>query len=81
MERANRLFEPSREFSRSVRASGLTTVYVVTMPPGIFGKASGMEVQIDQKKNSKPLKGKTTKAERRAIKEDISKKFREKKKP
>lgn len=35
----------------------------------IAEKASGMEVQSDQKKNSKPLKEKTTKAERRAIQE------------
>jgi translation initiation factor eIF-2B subunit delta len=36
------------------------------MPPGLSEKASGMEVQSDQKK---PLKEKTTKAERRAIQE------------
>lgn len=35
----------------------------------IAEKASGMEVQSDQKKNSKPLKEKTTKAERRALQE------------
>ncbi|KAG7604217.1 putative nagB/RpiA transferase [Arabidopsis thaliana] len=52
--------------SSSVPASGLTTVSVVTMPPGLSEKASGMEVQSDQKK---PLKEKTTKAERRAIQE------------
>ncbi|XP_010440992.1 PREDICTED: translation initiation factor eIF-2B subunit delta-like isoform X3 [Camelina sativa] len=55
--------------SSSVPASGLTTVSVVTMPPGLAEKASGMEVQSDQKKNPKSLKEKTTKAERRAIQE------------
>lgn len=49
--------------SSSVPASGLTTVSVVNMPPGLSEKES------DQKKNSKPLKEKTTKAERRALQE------------
>ncbi|KAF8087128.1 hypothetical protein N665_0598s0012 [Sinapis alba] len=55
--------------SSSVPASGLTTVSVVNMPPGLSEKASGVEVQSDQKKSSKPLKEKTTKAERRALQE------------
>ncbi|CAA7055556.1 unnamed protein product [Microthlaspi erraticum] len=55
--------------SSSVPASGLTTVSVVNMPAGLSEKATGMEVQSDQKKNSKPLKEKTTKAERRALQE------------
>ncbi|KAG2307486.1 hypothetical protein Bca4012_083497 [Brassica carinata] len=46
--------------SSSVPASGLNTVSVVNMPP---------EKESDQKKNSKPLKEKTTKAERRALQE------------
>lgn len=50
--------------SSSVPASGLTTVsVVVNMPPGLSEKES------DHKKNSKPLKEKTTKAERRALQE------------
>ncbi|KAF8104786.1 hypothetical protein N665_0167s0002 [Sinapis alba] len=50
--------------SSSVPASGLTTVsVVVNMPPGLSDKES------DHKKNSKPLKEKTTKAERRALQE------------
>ncbi|KAL0805129.1 hypothetical protein Bca101_097620 [Brassica carinata] len=51
--------------SSSVPASGLTTVSVVNMPPppGLSEKASGVGVQ----KSSKPLKEKTTKAERRAL--------------
>ncbi|KAJ0255099.1 hypothetical protein HA466_0099050 [Hirschfeldia incana] len=51
--------------SSSVPASGLTTVSVVNLPPGLSEKASGS----DQKKSSKPLKEKTTKAERRALQE------------
>ncbi|KAG2325271.1 hypothetical protein Bca52824_007999 [Brassica carinata] len=52
--------------SSSVPASGLTTVSVVNMPHGLSEKASGVS---DQKKSSKPLKEKTTKAERRALQE------------
>ncbi|XP_010528462.1 PREDICTED: translation initiation factor eIF-2B subunit delta [Tarenaya hassleriana] len=55
--------------SSSVPASGLTTVSVVNLPPGISEKASRVEVQSERGKNSKPLKEKTTKAERRAIQE------------
>ncbi|KAL1194313.1 hypothetical protein V5N11_003911 [Cardamine amara subsp. amara] len=50
--------------SSSVPATGLTTVSVVNMPPGL-----SEEVQSDQKNNSKSLKEKTTKAERRALQE------------
>ncbi|KFK33240.1 hypothetical protein AALP_AA6G348400 [Arabis alpina] len=49
--------------SSSVPASGLTTVSVVNMPLGLSEKVS------DQKKDPKPLKEKTTKAERRALQE------------
>ncbi|ESQ47186.1 hypothetical protein EUTSA_v10027687mg [Eutrema salsugineum] len=55
--------------SSSVPASRLTTVSIVNMPPGLTEKASGKQVQSDQMKNSKPLKEKTTKAERRALQE------------
>lgn len=73
--------------SSSVPASGLTTVSVVNMPPGLSGTVTCFKVvdlvlldsqclvyqiaekESDQKKNSKPLKEKTTKAERRALQE------------
>ncbi|XVF20581.1 hypothetical protein REPUB_Repub12eG0012900 [Reevesia pubescens] len=55
----------------SVPASELTTVSVVNLPPGISEKAGGalVEVQNDRPANSKPLKEKTSKAERRALQE------------
>ncbi|GLT41176.1 hypothetical protein SLA2020_152600 [Shorea laevis] len=55
----------------SVRASELTTVSVVNLPPGISEKAGGasVEVQNDRPAKSKPLKQKTSKAERRATQE------------
>ncbi|WCJ25410.1 Translation initiation factor eIF-2B subunit delta [Euphorbia peplus] len=57
-------------FASSVPASGLTTVSVVNLPSGLSEKAglSG-EAQNDQHTNSKSLKEKTTKAERRALQE------------
>ncbi|EOY04265.1 NagB/RpiA/CoA transferase-like superfamily protein isoform 2, partial [Theobroma cacao] len=55
----------------SVPASELTTVSVVNLPPGISEKSGGaaVEVQNDQLARSKPLKEKTSKAERRALQE------------
>ncbi|KAK7838561.1 translation initiation factor eIF2B subunit delta [Quercus suber] len=59
----------------SVPASGLTTVSVVkTLPPGftetIVEKVGGsVEMQNDLPANSKPLKERTSKAERRALQE------------
>ncbi|GLU10819.1 hypothetical protein SLE2022_276000 [Rubroshorea leprosula] len=55
----------------SVPASKLTTVSVVNLPPGISEKAGGasVEVQNDRPAKSKPLKQKTSKAERRATQE------------
>ncbi|KAF3575908.1 hypothetical protein DY000_02033492 [Brassica cretica] len=73
--------------SSSVPASGLTTVSVLNMPPGLSGTVTCFKVvdlvlldsqclvyqiaekESDHKKNSKPLKEKTTKAERRALQE------------
>ncbi|CAN8232986.1 unnamed protein product [Cochlearia groenlandica] len=55
--------------SSSVPASGLTTVSVVNIPHGFSEKASGIDVKSDNKKSSKPLKEKPTKAERRALQE------------
>ncbi|KAJ0099459.1 hypothetical protein Patl1_21508 [Pistacia atlantica] len=55
----------------SVPASGLTTVSVVNLPPGISetsGGAVSVEVQ-NERASSKPLKEKTSKAERRALQE------------
>ncbi|XP_024955806.1 uncharacterized protein LOC102624327 isoform X1 [Citrus sinensis] len=63
---------PSVKAPSSVPASGLTTVSVVKLPPGISENAGGsvsVEVQSDRALNSKPLKEKTSKAERRAIQE------------
>ncbi|KAH7554411.1 hypothetical protein JRO89_XS12G0197100 [Xanthoceras sorbifolium] len=48
----------------SVPATGLTTVSVVNLPPGI-----SVEVQNERAVSSKPLKEKTSKAERRALQE------------
>ncbi|CAN6571801.1 unnamed protein product [Malus baccata var. baccata] len=55
----------------SVPASGLMTVSVVKMPSGISEKDvdASTEVQSERAGNSKPLKEKTTKAERRALQE------------
>ncbi|KAI9153566.1 hypothetical protein LWI28_013206 [Acer negundo] len=56
----------------SVPATGLTTVSVVNLPPGISEKAGGavsVEVQNERPVSSKPLKEKTSKAERRALQE------------
>ncbi|XP_021296698.1 translation initiation factor eIF-2B subunit delta isoform X2 [Herrania umbratica] len=55
----------------SVPASELTTVSVVNLPPGISEKSGGaaVEVQNDRPARSKPLKEKTSKAERRALQE------------
>ncbi|KAL3723497.1 hypothetical protein ACJRO7_035646 [Eucalyptus globulus] len=60
-----------RVMASSVPASGLTTVSVVTMPPGITEKVGGasVEVQNERPANSKPQKEKMTKAERRALQE------------
>ncbi|OMO94690.1 Initiation factor 2B-related protein [Corchorus olitorius] len=57
--------------SSSVPASELTTVSVVNLPPGLTEKAGGasVEVQHDRPATSKPLKEKTSKAERRALQE------------
>ncbi|KAJ8775376.1 hypothetical protein K2173_023141 [Erythroxylum novogranatense] len=57
--------------SSSVPATGLTTVSVVNLPPGFSEKTGGTsaEVQNDLLMHSKPLKQKTTKAERRALQE------------
>lgn len=70
---------PARGFDMSgvkqfnFRASSLTTVSIVNMPPGITekdGGASVVELQRDRSgTGSKPLKEKTTKAERRALQE------------
>ncbi|KAF5479858.1 hypothetical protein F2P56_000647 [Juglans regia] len=60
----------------SVPASGLTTVSVVKMMPPVYDpetiveKVGGsVEVQNDRPESSKPLKEKTSKAERRALQE------------
>ncbi|RXH89771.1 hypothetical protein DVH24_032128 [Malus domestica] len=55
----------------SVPASGLMTVSVVKLPSGISEKDvdASVEVQSERAANSKPLKEKTTKAERRAVQE------------
>ncbi|KAJ4707137.1 Translation initiation factor eIF-2B subunit delta [Melia azedarach] len=56
----------------SVPASGLTTVSVVNLPPGISENAGGsvsLEGPNERNVSSKPLKEKTTKAERRALQE------------
>lgn len=51
-------------------ASSLTTVSVVNMPPGLSEKAGvAVESQNERPVSSKPLKEKTSKAERRAIQE------------
>ncbi|XP_065854348.1 uncharacterized protein [Euphorbia lathyris] len=54
----------------SVPASGLTTVSVVNLPSGLSEKAGvSAEAQNDLHTNSKSLKEKTSKAERRALQE------------
>ncbi|VVA19056.1 PREDICTED: translation initiation factor [Prunus dulcis] len=56
----------------SVPASGLTTVSVVKMPITCIsekGRGASVEAQSERGGNSKPLKEKTTKAERRALQE------------
>ncbi|XP_068642880.1 translation initiation factor eIF2B subunit delta-like [Aristolochia californica] len=52
-------------------ASNLTIVSVVNMPPGVSGKSVGAlaEIQSDHAAVSKPLKERTSKAERRALQE------------
>ncbi|KAK9272239.1 hypothetical protein L1049_002610 [Liquidambar formosana] len=52
-------------------ASPLTTVSVVNMPPGLSEKAGGASVELQNERpaSSKPLKQKTSKAERRALQE------------
>ncbi|KDP32928.1 hypothetical protein JCGZ_12959 [Jatropha curcas] len=65
---------PGRGFdmpaASSIPASGLTTVSVVNLPPGISEKSGvSAEVQNELPTNSKSLKEKTTKAERRALQE------------
>ncbi|CAI9110001.1 OLC1v1009953C2 [Oldenlandia corymbosa var. corymbosa] len=63
-------FDMSTVKQNNFPASSLTTVSIVNMPPGITEKngGAGVEVQKD-KAGSKPLKEKTTKAERRALQE------------
>lgn len=55
----------------NVAASPLTTVSVVNMPLGLSEKAGGasVEVQNERSASTKPLKEKTSKAERRALQE------------
>ncbi|KAL5581984.1 hypothetical protein UlMin_014426 [Ulmus minor] len=53
----------------SVPASGLTTVSVVNLPPGIAEKDGGASIELQNDRPAKPVKEKTTKAERRALQE------------
>ncbi|KAF9595313.1 hypothetical protein IFM89_038465 [Coptis chinensis] len=55
----------------AVKSSNLTTVSVMKMPPGVSEKAGGglIEVRNEHTQSSKPLKEKTSKAERRALQE------------
>ncbi|GAB4827427.1 hypothetical protein Ancab_034312 [Ancistrocladus abbreviatus] len=55
----------------TVGANSLTTVSVVNMTPGVPEKAGGtaVDLQNDRPAKSKPLKEKTSKAERRALQE------------
>ncbi|KAK6927979.1 Initiation factor 2B-related [Dillenia turbinata] len=55
----------------NIPSSSLTTVSVVNLPPGVSEKAGkeSIEVQNDRAGSSKPLKEKTSKAERRALQE------------
>ncbi|KAF8407869.1 hypothetical protein HHK36_007007 [Tetracentron sinense] len=52
-------------------ANNLTTVSVVKMPPGVSEKGGGASIEVKNQRlsSSKPLKEKTSKAERRALQE------------
>ncbi|KAF8399179.1 hypothetical protein HHK36_015044 [Tetracentron sinense] len=64
-------FDVSAMKSSNFPASSLTTVSVVKMPPGVSEKdeVALVEVQHERPANSKSLKEKTSKAERRALQE------------
>ncbi|KAL3526689.1 hypothetical protein ACH5RR_011345 [Cinchona calisaya] len=65
-------FDMSSVKQNNFPASSLTTVSIVKMPPGITEKDGGAGVEVQKERNkvgSKPLKEKTTKAQRRALQE------------